>query len=263
MLRRRLPKRPNAKNAAEPFAITDNSFLVEEAFNQEPGIFQNIANAVFVNSLWAFSFTQEWPVKSQAHQLSFTLSALDNGIGSGVGDTLVNYRYQALTEGPGRPAFSPRASLVLPTGDVARLSGTGSLGLQVNLPFSKQTGDWYWHWNAGFTWLPRAELLPSNQTSNERRVNLMSPFLSGSGIYRVRQMFNLMLESVLLFDELVDETSVFRETAFVLSPGARGGWNLGDQQLILGVAMPITWVADEVETGLLVYLSYELPFRKQ
>ena len=96
----------------------------------------------------------------------------------------------------------------------------------------------------------------------------MSPFLAGSGIYRVRQMFNLMLESVLRFDELIEEGQLFvgdtrRETAFVLSPGARGGWNLGDQQLILGIAMPITWVADEVETGLLLYLSYELPFRKQ
>ena len=31
---------------AEPFAITDNSFLVEEAFNQEAGIFQNIVGAI-------------------------------------------------------------------------------------------------------------------------------------------------------------------------------------------------------------------------
>jgi DtxR family transcriptional regulator, Mn-dependent transcriptional regulator len=261
-------EKPSEKKADEPFAITDNSFLVEEAFNQEAGIFQNIAGAVFVNSLWAFTFTQEWPVKSQAHQLSFTVSALDNGIGSGVGDTLINYRYQALTEGPGRPAFSPRASLVLPTGDVPRLRGTGSPGLQVNLPFSKQTGDWYWHWNAGFTWLPRAELVQTNQASNERRVGLMSPFFAGSSIYRVRQMFNLMLETVLRFDELIEEGQLFegatnRETAFVLSPGARGGWNLGDQQLILGAAMPITWVGGEVETGVLLYLSYELPFRKQ
>ena len=117
-------EKPSAKKADEPFAITDNSFLVEEAFNQEAGIFQNIVGATFVHSLWAFNFTQEWPVTSQPHQLSFTLSALDNGTGSGVGDTLVNYRYQALTEGPGRPAFSPRASLILPTGDVPRLRGT-------------------------------------------------------------------------------------------------------------------------------------------
>ena len=71
-----------------------------------------------MNGNWGFNFTQEWPVVSQAHQFSYTVSALDNGDGAGVGDTLLNYRYQALTEGPGRPAFSPRVSLVLPTGDV-------------------------------------------------------------------------------------------------------------------------------------------------
>ena len=51
-------------------------------------------------------------------------------------------------------------------------------------------------------------------------------------------------------------------TSFTLSPGARGGWNLGDQQIILGVAMPITWVDGSAETGVFVYLSYELPFKK-
>jgi len=249
------------KKVAEPFAITDNSFLVEEAFNQEPGIFQNIANAVFVNGNWVFTFTQEWPVVTQAHQFSYTLSALDTGFGTGGGDTLLNYRYQALTEGPGRPAFSPRVSVVLPTGDVFRLRGSGSPGLQVNLPFSKQTGNWYWHWNGGFTWLPKADTQTANP-ADDRRVDLMSPLLSGSGIYRLRPMFNLMLESVLLFNELPDEEGTTRETTFTLSPGARGGWNLGDQQLVLGAAMPITWVQGSAETGLLVYLSYELPFKK-
>ena len=35
-------KRPAASSIARPFEITDNSFLVEEAFNQEANIFQNI-----------------------------------------------------------------------------------------------------------------------------------------------------------------------------------------------------------------------------
>ena len=256
------------RKAAEPFAITDNSFLVEEAFNQEAGVFQNIAGAVFVNSNWAFNFTQEWPVVSQAHQFSYTVTALDNGDGAGIGDTLLNYRYQALTEGPGRPAFSPRASLIIPTGDAFRLRGSGSTGLQVNLPFSKQTGDWYWHWNGGFTWLPKAEAL-ANDPNDDRRIDLFSPSLAASGIYRVRQMFNLMLEGVLLFneltgdfDEVTDDGRTVRVTTFTLSPGARGGWNLGDQQLILGVAMPVTWVEGSAETGVFVYLSYELPFKK-
>ena len=61
-------------------------------------------------------------------------------------------------EGPGRPAFSPRVEPGPADGRSCRdCSARDQPGLQVNLPFSKQTGDWYWHWNAGFTWLPRAE----------------------------------------------------------------------------------------------------------
>jgi len=71
-----------------------------------------------------------------------------------------------------------------------------------------------------------------------------------------------MLESVLRFDELVDETGTSRETAFILSPGLRTGWNIGDQQVIVGAAVPITWVDGDTEPGLLLYLSYELPFKK-
>ena len=52
-----------------------------------------------------------------------------------------------------------------------------------------------------------------------------------------------------------------RQTVFTFSPGARGGWNLGDHQLILGGAVPVTF-ADETNAGVLLYLSYELPFRK-
>lgn len=252
---------PAAKKSAEPFAITDNSFLVEEAFNQEAGVFQNISNAVFVNSNWVFGFTQEWPIHTQTHQFSYTVSALDNGDGGGIGDTLLNYRYQAMTEGPGRPAFSPRVSLGLPTGDAFRLLGSGSIGLQVNLPFSKQRGDWYWHWNGGFTWLPRAEVI-STSPANDRRVDLFSPSLAGSAIYRLRPMFNLMLEGVMLFNELAGEDDTSRENTFTLSPGARGGWNFGDQQFVLGAAIPIRWVQGSAETGLLVYVSYELPFKK-
>ena len=146
-----------AEPAAEPFKIMDNSFLVEEAFNQPDGVFQNIVGVVRLQGEWGAAFTQEWPVGSQAHQFSYTLAWLDAGQHRGVGDVLINYRYQASMEGPGRPAFSPRISLVVPAGDSSRGLGSGSAGLQFNLPFSKQTGDWYWHWNAGTTWLPQAE----------------------------------------------------------------------------------------------------------
>jgi DtxR family Mn-dependent transcriptional regulator len=247
---------PSSSSSDRPFEITDNSFLVEEAFNQEAGIFQNIFGALFIGDGWAAGITQEWPLGGQTHQLSYTLQWLDGGTTVGFGDALVNYRYQAMVEGPGRPAFSPRISLVLPFGSVPRGLGDGSAGLQINMPFSKQTGDWYWHWNAGFTWLPQANI------DDMREENLASPFLAGSAIYRLRPMFNLMLESVLLSEELIRDAGTERETVFTLAPGARGGWNLGDSQIILGLTIPVTWGGGDSETGVFLYASYELPFKR-
>lgn len=241
---------------AEPFRIADNSFLVEEAFNQPPGVFQNIFGAVRNNGTWAAAFTQEWPALSQTHQLSYTLAWTDPGSAGGLGDTLINYRYQALMEGPGQPAFSPRLSLVLPTGNRSEGRGTGSAGLQVNLPFSKQAGDVYFHWNAGLTWLPRAE------RSDDDTERLFSPFISASSIVRVRPMFHLMFESVMLSEHSVADTDTSRETLFTVSPGFRSGWNLGDHQLIVGLAAPITWGGGDTDTAGFVYLSYELPFKR-
>jgi DtxR family Mn-dependent transcriptional regulator len=248
--------------AGESFKIADNSFLVEEAFNQEAGIFQNIFGATRIAGSWAASFTQEWPVISQAHQFSYTLAFVDDGGQNGLGDTLLNYRYQAVMEGPGRPAFSPRLSLVLPSGNSDDGLGNGSLGLQVNLPFSKQTGDWYWHWNGGVTWLPSAEAtFQRGDIRIDREDTLTSPFLAASAIYRLRPMFHLMLESVLSSDQFLEETGTSRDATFTLSPGFRGGWTVGDKQVIVGFALPTSW-SDTASTGAFVYLSYELPFGK-
>src|SRR5262245_46967893 len=43
--------------------IHDNSFLVEEAYNQEHGVVQHINNFIYLaqTKSWAYSFTQEWP----------------------------------------------------------------------------------------------------------------------------------------------------------------------------------------------------------
>jgi DtxR family Mn-dependent transcriptional regulator len=242
---------------ARPFEIADNSFLVEEAFNQEPGIFQNIFNAARSDGVWRPTFTQEWPIGTQAHQLSYTLSWLSGGGTTGFGDTLINYRYQALLDGPGRPAFSPRLSVILPTGASERGLGVGSSGIQVNLPFSKQTNDVTWHWNGGFTWFSSVE-----SPRPEKTVSLMSPFVAGSAIYRLRPMLHVMLESVMNFDEYPTLDGTERETFFTVSPGVRGGWNIGDQQLILGVAIPVTWGAEETDSATFFYVSYELPFKR-
>jgi DtxR family transcriptional regulator, Mn-dependent transcriptional regulator len=244
--------------ASEPFQIMDNSFLVEEAFNQPAGVFQNIFGAVRGSGVWAAGFTQEWPVGSDRHQLSYTASLLDSGTHVGFGDVSLNYRYQAAHEGPGRAAFSPRVSVILPSGRASRGLGDGSFGLQFNLPVSKQTGNWQWHWNGGLTWLTDADA--ADGTAREE--NLVSPFVAGSGIYRLRPMVHLMLESVVGFDQSIRAEGTGRDTAFTLSPGLRAGWNRGDHQLVLGLALPITWIDGVSDTAGLVYVSYELPFAR-
>jgi hypothetical protein len=113
-----------AQEARPIDGIADNSFLIEEAYNQEAGVVQHIFTALYGNDSqrrgWAFSFTQEWPVFSQRHQFSYTIPSSSIREGGehqdGVGDVLLNYRFQALEEGPMVPAFSPRFSLILPSG---------------------------------------------------------------------------------------------------------------------------------------------------
>jgi hypothetical protein len=95
-----------------------------------------------------------------------------------------------------------------------------------------------------------------------RRDSLTSPFLAGSAIYRLRPMFNLMLESVMLFDQSLDTLGTVRTRTFTLSPGFRGGWNIGEKQVIAGFALPLSWTGDESDTGAFLYFSYELPFTR-
>jgi DtxR family transcriptional regulator, Mn-dependent transcriptional regulator len=250
--------------AGSPFGISDNSFLVEEAFNQEPGIFQNIF--VFERSGprgWNLGFVQEWPVTTMRHQFSYTLNFARDGGSARFSDTAVNYRYQLWMEDSGRPAFSPRVSLLLSRDDNETGLDEGTMGLEMNLPFSKRVGPTYFHWNGGIRWYPRvwtgSRLLPVEAD----HVALTTPFAAGSAIFAVRPMFNLMLEAVLESDESVFlRNRTERETVFTLLPGARGGWNVGDAQLVLGVAVPFVRQAGETDTGILGYLSYELPFDK-
>jgi DtxR family Mn-dependent transcriptional regulator len=246
-----------ASAQAQPFEILDNSFLVEEAFNQEAGIFQNIFGIhADDGDGWEAAFTQEWPLFTQTHQISYTVGALGADGSKGIADLMINYRWQATTESASTPAFSPRLSLILATGDADRGLGSGGAGWQVNLPFSKQLGDAYLHWNAGFTHIPSAE-------ASGRAFNLWTPHLALSGIWRMRPMFNLMLESVVEWAQVIDGgADTRRETGVVLSPGLRTGWNVGDTQTIVGLAVPIA-VSGDASAGVFGYLSYELPFTRQ
>lgn len=229
--------------ANRPFEITDNSFLVEEAFNQEAGIFQNILLIQRPSGReWSLEFTQEWPLFSQRHQVSYTIpvdAVRRPEAGSydlSRGTIGLHYRLQLTTAETGVAAFSPRMSLLIPRG------GDG-LGVQVNLPVSKQLGNVFLHGNAGFT----------KEDDADAR-----PHVAGSVVYRLRPMFHLMLESVYRFEEY--ETLNGSEAGWVVSPGVRGGLNIGETQLVLGAAVPVGLLNDHDTQRFIAYISYELPF---
>lgn len=234
--------------SAEPLAkgIQDNSFFIEEAYNQEAGVVQHIFTLPidFTKGLReiARSFTQEWPAFNQTHQFSYTIQYIFTENDNGMEDMRFNYRLQAFMEDKYTPAFAPRLSLVLPTGDKDKGFGTGVVGYEFNLPFSKIVADrWTLHFNAGMSVFPNAH----------QRHHLTNYNVGASAIYAITKDFNLMLETLagwnedIAEDAFAIEETVGDSTTAIISPGIRYAFNLpNDAQLVIGAASPIGLTSD-------------------
>jgi hypothetical protein len=87
--------------------------------------------------------------------------------------------------------------------------------------------------------------------------------VAGSVVWRAAPMFHLTLEQIVDFVENFDDVGgTERDTVYTVSPGFRTGWNIGDQQIVVGAAVPIIATASRSRVAVLTYFSYELPFRK-
>lgn len=251
-----------AQDKAEP-AIEDNSFLIEEAYNQEPGVVQHISSFALAGANhkdYFYSFTQEWPFTGQKHQLSYTVPVSRfQGQSAGFGDILLNYRYQ-LGAGESRWAMAPRLSLVLPTGSVDKGLGDGSPGIQVNLPFSYHLGPQVvTHLNAGGTVLPWAKG-PSIGGKRPKRT-VSSVFAGGSLIAPVTLPVQLMFESLVTYDGAIDGAGDVQHTSsWIINPGVRAALNVGSLQIVPGFAVPFTRSGGETVHDYFLYLSFEHPF---
>ncbi len=253
--------KPQAKKEGP---IQDNSFLIEEAYNQEVGVVQHINTFTRYQDSkdWVYTFTQEWPFGSQAHQVSFTLpyqrlgASLDGK--QGFGDVALNYRYQLLGDGDALVAISPRLSVILPTGDAKTGYGRGALGLQVNFPVSWVLNDSFAaHTNIGATHTPRA------QNPLGERASTQDLMLGQSLIWLVNPRFNVMLEYVHTGAQAVaGPGQTERQTATYLSPGIRWAYNFpSGLQIVPGLAFPIGVGASKGEKAVFLYLSFEHPFK--
>ncbi|HEY7683199.1 MAG TPA: transporter [Gemmatimonadales bacterium] len=245
-----------AAQDAEP--IQDNSFLIEEAYNQEAGVVQHISTFSRADDGgWLYTFTQEWPLGDPRHQLSYTVP-LVHGDGSGLGDVFLNYRLQALGDPQATVAFSPRVSLLLPTGSTRHQRGVGGVGGQFALPVSLQVSPRLSIMlNAGTTYVPRAKDAADNHSAT------LGWNLGGSGIWFFQPNLNLLLEAVWgSVEEVTGPETTRRHQEAALNPGVRWAFNLsGGLQIVPGAAYSIGIGPSRGDDALFLYLSFEHPFR--
>jgi hypothetical protein len=238
--------------------IQDNSFLIEEAYNQEPGVIQHINTfARSRGGAWAYSFTEEWPVLGQTHQASVTFTALrPEDVKAGIGDVALNYRLQAIGSGDTRVAFAPRLSVLLPTGDAERGLGAGGAGVQVNLPLSVVllADRLVSHLNVGGTYTPSARFGTEDVAS--------TTFAAGpSLIWLAHPNFNVMLEALYTNTGISLPGGTERSETLTLNPGLRGAINFASGlQIVPGVSVPIGVGPSRGERAIFFYVSFEHPF---
>lgn len=249
--------RPAVAQTAVP--IKDNSFLIEEAYNQEAGVVQHIStfSRPTHGSGWTFSFTQEWPVRGMRHQFSYTVPVMDVGT-TGPGDIAINYRFQLKGVDGGRVAVAPRLSLIVPSGDAVKGTGAGGPGVQTNVPVSVGLDPRVtMHANAGVTHTPSAKDASGNTAAT-------TAFgAGGSLIWLTSATFNVMLETAWASAEFVSGAGATASAeSFVIAPGVRKAFNLsGGMQIVPGLAYVHGVGPSSGSNSLFLYFSVEHSFR--
>ena len=241
--------------------IQDNSFLIEEAYNQDRGVIQEIQTFAHARGIgWVYTLTQEWPVPDQKNQLSFTLPVLrvgENGeSATGPGDLALNYRYQLVGDSDAAVAMAPRFTLLLPTGSFSRSLGAGTVGFQGLVPVSAVLSpSVVTHWNLGATWYPRANNIAGSSGST------VSYLFGQSFVWLTLPTFNLMLETLYTSTQFVgDSGDRERRQDLIVSPGVRFAINVkGGLQIVTGVAVPLGVGPSQGQRSVLFYLSFEHP----
>ena len=236
--------------------IRDNSFLIEEAYNQEWGVVQHVGTWQRMRGTggWGATFTQEWPVPGERHQLSYTVPFERSGGSLEVGQVALNYRYQVGMRSGSPVAVAPRLSVMKQLGGSS--VGDDGVGAEVNLPVSIELSRLLvTHLNVGATWNGNGSMLWSPSES----------FVGQSLILLLHPKFNLMVEALFSAEggtrPLLDRGE---DRAFHVAPGFRGAIDFpSGLQIVPGIAFPIGIGPSKGEEGVYLYLSFEHPFRRR
>lgn len=230
---------PGAQAQDEP--IQDNSFLIQEAYNQPRGVVQHVFTAEpDANGETVFTFGQEWPIGGVRHQFGFAVPVFcpcgEAERSVGLGDVELGYRYQAAGARGGRVHVAPELLVALPTGRAGLGRGADEVTFGVTVPVSVA--------------LARRLVAHANAGATLTTETWMA---GGSLVWLARPKLNLLLEGVWDGER--------GGSAFTLSPGVRGAIELGRVQVVPGIAVPVVFDEGEHSADWLLYLSVEHPFR--
>lgn len=254
-----------------PMELEDNSFLMEEAFNQGMGVIQNISTLTFdaADPVLKYSFTQEIPITDKGHQFSYslyyTIKANERGSRSGFGDLVLSYRPLLLDE-DNWMMMIPRFSFLIPTGDAAASLGTGGLGLQFNLAITKRLSkSIVTHYNVGVTrYLSynHYSLVNEQKTLTSQR-NITNKNAGASVVWHATAMLNVMLEFVSSFDKSInDDGKIKPDNLHLLNPGIRYAFEVNNMQVVPGIAAPLDFKRGNIpHAQLMFYLSFEPSYK--
>jgi hypothetical protein len=246
-----------APTAAAPGRIEDNSFLIEEAYNQEPDVVHHISafQRSWTTRQWLYTFTEEWPIGGEDHQVSATLSFARAGehdqASTGLGDVALHYRYRVL-DGD-RSTAVVRASALLPTGDRDRGLGEGRAGGQVAFPVSIKLGERLVdHVNVYGTWFPAWGASPAETTVG---------YGLGDGlVWLAWPTLNFLVEGLFTESDRRLAGATTRTRTLAVSPAFRSAIDFqSGLQIVWGLGAPIGVGPSRGDLGLFLYLSFEHP----
>lgn len=239
---------------AEP--VEDNSFLIEEAYNQEEGVVQfiNVYTRNKKTKDWNYTFINEIPVFSQKHQFSYEIPFSHNEALNKTKSTDLKLNYRNEFFRSDKVVSTGRFSLNIPTGDYKEGFGSGKTSPEISLINSVAVSDkWIQHWNIGAGYAFKAKNTAGKVADN---TNL---FAGVSNVYLITDNFNFMLETLFeTAESTIDTDQTEWETNVVISPSLRMAIDYKGWQVVPGVALPVGVGPENKGTvELLGYLSIE------
>lgn len=243
--------------------LQSNGLLVDTAYHQEDGEVQH--SLTFSRSRkdgWASAVSQEWPLFSEKHQVSFSLPAdvfFKRPDGNrGVGDFTLEYSYFLLGNNESRITVSPGVGVSLPTGSVTKGLGAGGAGASFKLPISVMlTRRFASNSTVEFGYVPSAKNAEGDQ------FHVRNYEVGQSFAWFARRKFNVLVEAVWERSRATNAGGFKEiESEAFISPGARWAHVFhGGVSIIPGVAVPVGVGSSRGDRSILFYLAVEHRFK--